>query len=157
MAGREMPMIDLYPRALPVINVHFDNEEAAWVVNCLSCWGDGDVAQFLGQFADRSQAVKFGDRHAHGGNMGIGLQVEHPLAWVLCAACNSCFSAWPVYTQPLGGGRTYTRCVLSLDTAEAVRLQAVAVSDPVCCQCLWIVNQGDDPISRSAIDDILAR
>lgn len=157
MAVREMPMIDLYPRALPVIDVHFDVDEEAWVLNCLSCWGDGDIPQFLGQFATRRRATRFGELHRHWGDMGIGLQAESPMAWVLCTACNSCFSAWPVYTQPLGGGRTYAVRLHSLDTAEAVRLRAVAVSDPVCCQCLWIVNQGDDPIPRSAIDDILAR
>ena len=157
MAVREMPMIDLHPRALPVIDVHFDVDEEAWVLNCLSCWGEGDIPQFLGQFATRRRAMHFGELHRHWGDMGIGLQAEDPMAWVLCKACNSCFSAWPVHTQPLGGGRTYAVCVLSLDTAEAVRLRAVAVSDPACSVCLWIVNHGDDPIPRSVIDDILAR
>lgn len=148
MAVREKSMIDLYPRALPVINVHFDVDEEAWVVNCLSCWGDGDIPQFLGQFADRRRAVKFGDRHAHWGDMGTGMRAEAWLAWISCEACGSTFTAWPPNTHPLGGGRTHARRA-HYDDFESVTIRPVHAAGSPCLPCVWVLRNIDSPFTKA--------
>ncbi len=79
---RSARSIDFRSRALPLIDIHFGSptdtdiprhDVPAWIVECLSCWGAGDVAQYLGGFPSERAAIHHGDLHRHVGNLGLGL------------------------------------------------------------------------------------
>ena len=81
MPGRHAVPIDFTSRALPLIDVYVGlptdamiptSESCPWVVECLSCWGEGDEPQFLGSLPTEHAARRLGDLHVHDGRLGTG-------------------------------------------------------------------------------------
>ena len=150
MAGLTKPMIDLFKRALPVISVTFDIDEEVWAVNCLSCWGDGDVPQFLGQFETEPEAIRFGDLHTHWGDTGIGIPVS-PIGFLGCEECTCTFTAWPAYIEPLGAGRVHSRRMLDIETADHVWIRTETVEPRPCGVCNWLLNSIGRPVEPRSL------
>jgi len=142
-------------RRQPLINVHFDVEDETWAVNCLSCWGTGDIPQYVGQSSTEDGAWELAACHRHTGDLGTEMRPANPMAWILCATCTCCFSVWPYYGKALGGGVTYSRRVLELTTADAVQVRVAHEVDDACDACRSLIDREAGVVGSQELDWLL--